>query len=441
MIEEEGQQQRSGLPRQDLDLERGVLGAVLMQGVDALDELQEAGLRPEHFYQPAHEVLYRAAQRLGGRGSAIDYRLLGGALTPEERRAVGDPRVMIEMISAASPLPYLQQHAEQIVACAMLRDISASATRIHQLAEIAPLDQSRAVLEMARAQLDTVEAPEEAESLAAAPDLLSPLIDEMESEQPRGVSTGFPELDDLLGGGLGRGQSIVIGARPSVGKSMLGINLATAAARKQVPTLMFSHEMTRSELMQRIVSRETGVPLSRIRAGQRLMQEEDWERVARFSQRIHEWPLFIDDQSTMTVADYRARLRKMQKRSRIALVISDYVQLVTPFDRRVSREQQVAGISAASKALAKDFDLPMVLLAQLSRATEQRRDARPVMSDLRESGAIENDADVVMLMHAQEDDGEMEVNVVKNRQGERGMVRLNWNPRIMRAEPARRERW
>lgn len=420
------------VPRQEPGLEAGVLGAVLLVGVDALDALQEAGLKPEHFYMPAHETLYRAMQRLAARGSAIDYQLLGGALTKEERRTVGDPRVMLDMVTEASSVPLLGQHAEQLIAASVLRELSARAIRIGQFAEAAPLDKSREALELARAELDTVEVPEEVESLSSAAELLPGLLDEMESERPRGVPTGFPELDDLLGGGLGRGQTIVIGARPSVGKSMLGVNLARASCRKGVPTVIFSHEMTKSELMQRIVAAETGVPLSRIRSGR--LEEQHWDRISRAYNRLNDWPLFIDDESSMTVADYRARLRKLRKRSRIGLVISDYIQLITPFDRRVSREQQVAGISAAGKALSKDFDLPVVLLAQLSRQTEQRKDARPVMSDLRESGAIENDADVVALMHPSPNGG-MDVMVVKNRQGERGSVELVWNPRIMRAEP------
>lgn len=428
---EEEPERDARLPRQQLDAERGVLGAVLVAGVDAMDELLQAGLQGRHFYLPAHEALYGAAERLAAQGSAIDYRLLGGALTQQERRTVGDPRAMIELVSAASPVPYLAAHAEQIIAAWTLRELSTRALRIQQFVEAAPLNKSREALELARVELDMVESPQEAESMLSARELLPLLLDEMESQKPRGVSTGFSDLDHLLGGGLGRGQSIVIGARPSVGKSMLGVNLASAAARKGVPTVIFSHEMTRSELMQRIISRETGVPLSRLRAG--ALTEQDWERVSRAYAKLQDWPLHIDDESSMTVADYRARLRKLRKVSRVGLVIADYIQLIKPAQREPSREREVASISAASKALAKDFDIPMVLLAQLSRQTEQRKDARPVMADLRESGAIENDADVVALMH-QLEDGMMELNVVKNRQGERGLVELVWNPRIMRAE-------
>lgn len=426
----------TGTPRSADSAERAVLGEVLLNGVDQLDVLQEAGLRPEHFYHPAHEVLFRAMQRLASRGSQIDARLLAGTLSPEEKRAVGDPRIMVALVTEGSGSHMLEGHAQQIIDAAILRQLAARAVRISQLVETAPMDRSREVLEMARAELDQVEVPQEDESLAVARDILVPLLDDMESEKPRGVSTGFSDLDYLLGGGLGKGQTIVIGARPSVGKSMLGVNLAAAAARKGIPTVLFSHEMTKDELMQRVVARETGVWLSKIRTGR--LNEQDWDRISRAFGAIQQWPLYVDDESTMTIADYRARLRKIRKRSRVGLVISDYIQLIKPFDHRVSREQQVAGISAAAKALAKDFDIPMVLLAQLSRQTEQRKDARPVMSDLRESGAIENDADVVALMH-QLQDGAMEVNLVKNRQGERGYVELAWNPRIMRAEQGSRD--
>lgn len=418
-------------PRQDLDAERSVLGAILLAGVGAYDAAREAGLRAEHFYDMRHEVIFRASGRLAARSEPIDATTLGRSLTGDEKRTIGDPRVLLDLVTNASlSVDRVTWHAASIVDAACLRQLAEAGIRISQFAATAPLDQRRDALERSRVALDAVEIPEEVESLQSAAELLPAVLDGMEHVGPRGVSTGIPGLDELLGGGLGRGQTVVIGARPSVGKSMLGVNLAAAAASAGVATMVFSHEMTRTELMQRFISRESGVPLTRVRSGK--LVEEDWNRIGRATGRIDGWPLFIDDESGMTVADYRARIRKAQRRRRKpALVVSDYLQLVKPADRAISREQQVAQISGDCKALSKDFDLPLVMLAQLSRAAEQRRDSRPVLSDLRESGAIENDADVVALLH-QEDDNEMELNVAKNRHGERGQVMLSWLPQVMR---------
>lgn len=420
------------LPASDEAAERAVLGACLLEGAEAYDRARATGLRGSHFYRPAHEILFDAMGRLTSSGSALDWRLLGASLSKEERRTIGPPTVLAELLTEGALIVHLEAHASSIISAATLRELQTAGIKIHQLASTAPLTESREVLEAARAALDGVDVPEERESIASAGELVTSVMDEMESEKPRGIRTGFPDLDHLLGGGLGPGQSIVIGARPSVGKSMLGVNLAAEAASLGIPTVMFSHEMTKHELMQRILARASGVHLTKIRTGS--LNDADWNHVSRAFSKIHDWPLFIDDAASMQVADYRARLRKLEKRRKVGLVVSDYIQLIKPEDPKVSREQQVAGISAGLKAISKDFHLPFVVLAQLSRATEQRRDARPVMSDLRESGAIENDADVVMLMHKQEDGG-MDLDVVKNRQGECGRVELAWNAPLMRASP------
>ncbi len=418
-------------PRQDRQAERQVLGAVLMGGVDVWDAVQATGIKAEHFYEPRHEALWRACARLAARGEALDATALLSSLSAEERRAVGHPNYVAEIITEAHGRPGSEVWAARsITDAAVLRALQQASVQIGQWADVAPLDARREAIERARGVLDQVELPEERESISSAEDLLPEVLDAMETPGQRGIATGLVELDDCLGGGFSQGQTIIFGARPSVGKTMLGCNLVAAACRREVPTMIFSHEMTKQELMQRFLALESGVRLSWIRSGQ--LGEDEWSKIARATDRISRWPLLIDDESTMTVADYRARLRKATRRRKVGLVVADYLQLIKPFDQRVPREQQVAGISSASKALSKDFKVPMVLLAQLSRATEQRKDSRPVLSDLRESGSIENDADVVVLMH-QEEEGRMWLDVAKNRQGERDRFEINWWPMVMRA--------
>lgn len=419
----------SDQPRQDQEAERAVVGAVLMGGAPALDKARGVGLRAEHFYVPMHEMLWGVMEGLAAAGRPIDRASIVATLTADQKRMVGTPHIFADLLTEASMKPMVEVHAEIVVDSFSLRRLAEAGIRIGQLAQAAPLDRSREALERARAALDAVEVPEENKTIASAGEMLPGLIDEIEDGKPRGISTGIGDLDRLLGGGLGRGQSIVVGARPSVGKTMLGCHLARTAAKQGVPTIFFSHEMTRSELMQRLLSAETGVHLTRIRGG--MLEEDDWERIARAQAQIMDWPLLIDDQSSATVADYRSRLRALARGRRPRLLVSDYLQLVKPDDPRIPRQEQVSGISASIKALAKDFELPAVVLAQLSRATEQRRNSRPILSDLRESGAIENDADIVMLMH-QREAGKMDVEVAKHRQGERGMTELYWHPRNMR---------
>jgi replicative DNA helicase len=425
----------SDVPPHDDQAERAVIGAVILGGVEKLDAVRGTGLQGSMFYQPRHETIWHACEALAARGEALDHETLLASLPNQQRGALAP--YLPELIAEGSRPGALEWHARIIADAAVLRALAGAGERIIQLAQSAPLDRRREAVERARVALDLVEIPEEAAELAMAEDLLPAILDRIEDGQPRGIPTGIRPLDSLLGGGMGSGQSIVVAARPSVGKTMLGCNLAAAACREQVPTVFFSHEMTRDELMQRFLALEANVALTRIRAG--AISEDEWGRIARATDKISKWPLFIDDSSRMTVADYRARMRKLARRRTVQLVVSDYLQLVKPEDPRLPREQQVASSSAGLKALAKDFGLPVVTLAQLGRGVEQRRSAKPVLSDLRESGSIENDADVVVLLH-QPSENLVEAHVAKNRQGERGMVKLTWLPAVMRCS-AYAEEW
>lgn len=417
-----------GAPRHDDAAERAVLGSILLGGTETLDEVRETGIVPEHFYQPRHEELFGICMRLAAAGGAIDAQTLLATMTVEEMRHCGGGDYLLELVQAGSYRGMAATHAQIVMDCSLLRELESSGHQIVQFARTAPLDRRREALERARAALDKVEAPEERTTLRSISDLLPMLADSMDGEKVRGISTGLPALDDLLAGGMGPGHTIVVGARPSVGKSMFGVHLAMNACRLGVPTALFSHEMTSLELSQRMLSCESGVPLTNIRLGR--LNEDHWDRVARAQTRMAQWPLAIDDEASMTVADYRARLRKLTRRRKAGLIISDYVQLVRPLDPRLPREQQVSQTSAGAKALAKDFGVPMVILAQLSRATESRKDAVPILSDLRESGSLENDADTVLLLHRT--DNEMEIHVAKNRHGQTGTAYVDWNPTIMR---------
>lgn len=429
-----------GAPPQNLDAERRVLGSVLLGGVAAYDLARDSGLLAAHFYAPAHETVWRVFARLAGSGQPIDQVTLRGALTPEERRSLGPDggsALLPDLVTDASLPGYAAVHAEAVVDAAALRALEHAGREIVRLAATAPHGRRREALERARASLDSVELPEEQAGSATLGDVLDEVIDRAQRGESGAVATGFRELDATLGGGPTAGQVMVVGARPSVGKTMFGCNVARNAASQGVPTVFFSLEMTRHELGQRFLSMVSGVPLSRVRSGD--YTEREWDRLAEASAVQRSWPLSIVDTSTMTVPDMRARLRlETRRRGPVGLVVVDYLQLVKPADPRIPREQQVAGVSASAKALSKDFACPVLMLAQLNRGTELRRGAKPQLMDLRESGAIENDADIVALMHQDKDDPQdsMHVVVAKNRQGERADVPLLWEPANMRASDA-----
>lgn len=421
------------------EAERAVLSSVIIGGAGALDVCREAGLRAHHFWQTKHELIYATAERLVERGMGVDSVTLMATLPDRERAIVAF--ALPELTSAPTGVSpgMLGVHAATLVKLWVLRSLTEAGRHIVQLAESAPADRAQEALERARGRLDEVDAREGPDTAATLAELVEGVVELAEHGQSAGMSLGYPALDDLLAGGPTPGQIVLIGARPSVGKTALACNLARVVAKRGEQAVFFSLEMTREELAQRFISMESGVPLKRLRSG--AMREEDWDRVASATSRVHSWPLLIDDKASQTVGDMRARLRKVTRRGlQPKLVLVDYVQITKPQDARVPREQQVSQISAALKAMAKDFRCVVVALAQLNRGPEQRRTQAPMLSDLRESGSLEQDADVVILMHQEAKDADtMRLLVPKNRQGEKGQLSLVWQPRVMRALPTEAE--
>ena len=257
--------------------------------------------------------------------------------------------------------------------------------------------------------------------------MLQQAFDEIEAMGSRsgelyGVPTGFRELDELTNG-LHPSQLIVIAGRPAMGKSTVGLDLLRAASIKaQMTSAMFSLEMGRSEITMRLLSAEAQILLSRLRTGQ--MTDPDWNRLARRMGEIAQAPLFIDDSPNMSMMEIRAKCRRLKQRHDLKLVVVDYLQLMTSPRKVENRQQEVAEMSRSLKLLAKELEIPVVAISQLNRGAEQRQDKRPQMSDLRESGAIEQDADMVILLHREDAyekesprAGEADLIVAKHRNG------------------------
>jgi replicative DNA helicase len=289
---------------------------------------------------------------------------------------------------------------------------------------------------------------EDTEDSAILRELVDRAMLELESIQTResaytGLPTGFRDLDDLTSG-LQPGNLVIIAARPGIGKSSLAINIArNVSVDAAQPVAVFSLEMSRYEIGMRLLCAEARVPWDRIRS--KRVGPDDWTRVVQAGEKLHDAPLHIVDAGNVNIVDIRAKARRMRTgRSGLALIIVDYLQLMTsPLTRRQdNRQQEVAEISRSLKLLAKELDIPVVALSQLNRNPEARADKRPQLSDLRESGSIEQDSDVVMFIHRDDADPEKkreaELILSKHRNGPTGSVRLTFEPSLTRFHNAAR---
>lgn len=249
-------------------------------------------------------------------------------------------------------------------------------------------------------------------------------------ERPTGITSGYPDLDKYIGG-FKPGQLIVIAARPAVGKSTVALDLArNAAIGAGIPTAFYTLEMSRTEVVERLLAAETNIPLTRLTKGD--LSEPEWLRLAQTRERIDPAPLFIEDSSSLTLMEIRSRSRRLTTRHNLGLIVVDYLQLLNTGTRRAeTRQEEVAQMSRSLKLLAKELHVPVIALSQLNRGPDQRQDKRPVASDIRESGAVEQDSDIIILLHRDEltnpDStrvGEIDLILAKHRNGPTGTVQL-----------------
>ena len=283
------------------------------------------------------------------------------------------------------------------------------------------------LVDQAQAEVYQVTDKRNTEDYAPLSDIMDGVLDEIEAIGNReaglyGVPTGFADLDDLTNG-LHAGQMIIVAARPAVGKSTIALDLCRAASiHNNLTSVFFSLEMTKSEITMRLLSAEAKVPLNHIRNGQ--LSEDDWTKLARKMGEVSSAPVFIDDSPNMTMMEIRAKARRLKQRHDLRLVVIDYMQLMTSGKKVESRQLEVSEFSRQIKLLAKELEVPIIALSQLNRGPEQRSDKRPMLSDLRESGSLEQDADMVILLHREDlyerestRPGEADLIVAKHRNG------------------------
>lgn len=421
--------------------EAAVLGAVL-QSPRMIDDLSAIIDGPD-FYTPAHETIWDTALSLHQKGQRPDVLTVGRALGAEAERVGGLPYLHTLTTVEVCPTPgQAPHHASEVRDLAMARRLIDASSRIRQIAETTT--DVRSAAEECRKVIDQAASTgAQADTGMSASDLVSHTLDSLEGETDPGISTGWADLDDKVNG-LRPGQLVIVGARPSVGKSVIAANLAAAACQAGVGVHFASLEMTREETMQRLMAAQATVNLSRLLNHK--LSENDWTRLSEKSPAVMQWPLWVDDAQSQTLLQLRARARTTARRMDLGMIVVDYLQLMAPRDRRVPREQQVGELSEGLKSLAKEMRVPVVALAQVNRGSSDRQDKRPLMSDLRESGRIEADADHVWLLHRQDlvdpksTTGELEVIVAKNRNGESGStIHLAFQGHYSRAVPMARE--
>jgi replicative DNA helicase len=416
-------------PPQDIVAEQCVLGGMLLSK-DAIADVVEV-LRPTDFYRPAHQTVYDAVLDLYGRGEPADPVTIAAELTRDGllERIGGAPylHTLIESVPTAANAGY---YAVIVRERAVLRRLIEAGTKVVQLGYGAASGMGGDVDEVVdRAQAAVYEVVERRTSEDYVPleNAMMTTLAELEAIEGHGgemsgVPTGFRDLDELTNG-LHAGQLIVIAGRPGLGKSTLGLDfLRSASIKHSLPSVLFSLEMGTSEITMRLLSAEARVPLQRMRTGH--MNDDDWNKLARRMGEAASAPMFIDDSPNMTMMEIRAKARRLKQRHDLKLVVLDYLQLMSSPRRVENRQQEVAEMSRSLKLLAKELEVPVVAISQLNRGAEQRSDKRPQLSDLRESGAIEQDADMVILLHREDAyekesarAGEADLIVAKNRNG------------------------
>ncbi|GAA1196737.1 replicative DNA helicase [Prauserella alba] len=418
-------------PPQDVAAEQSVLGGMLLSK-DAIADVVEV-LRPGDFYRPAHQAVYDCVLDLYGRGEPADPITVSAEL---ERRSelsrVGGAPYLHTLIATVPTAANAGYYAQIVAEKAVLRRLVEAGTRIVQYGYGA--DNSggdgndiNEVVDRAQAAIYEVTERRTSEDYVALEELLQPTMDEIDAIASRGgdaqgIPTGFTDLDDVTNG-LHPGQMVIVAARPGVGKSTLGLDFARSCSIKHgMTSAIFSLEMSRTEIVMRMLSAEARIRLADMRGGR--MSDDDWTRLARRMSEISEAPLFVDDSPNLTMMEIRAKARRLKQRNDLQLVVVDYMQLMTSGKRVESRQQEVSEFSRQLKLLAKELEVPVVAISQLNRGPEQRTDKRPMLSDLRESGSLEQDADIVMLIHRpdafEQDDpraGEADLILAKHRAG------------------------
>jgi replicative DNA helicase len=414
----------------NLDAEQSTLGGMLLSQ-EAVAEVFEM-VSGSDFYAPKHELIFNAILSLFGKGEPTDVIAVSDELNKQGNLVKAGGADYLHSLTSYVPTAANASYYAQIVAeKSILRRLIEAGTRIAQ-SGYESQGEVTDLVNQAQAEVYKVVSQTSKEDYVGLSDSIEAAIHEIETAQKRGgeltgIPTGFTDLDALTHG-LHPGQLVIVAARPAVGKSTFALDIARAAAIKHnKATIFFSLEMGRAEIAMRMLAAESSIYLQSMRKGN--LSEADWTRLAAIRGKINDAPLYIDDSPNMSLVEIRAKCRRLAQQVDLKMVVIDYIQLMSSGKKVESRQQEVSEFSRALKLLAKELGIPVVALSQLNRQTEQSKDKRPEISHLRESGSLEQDADVVVLLHREgiyEKDhpraGEADLILAKQRNGPTGTV-------------------
>ncbi|MBM3320419.1 MAG: replicative DNA helicase [Candidatus Eisenbacteria bacterium] len=431
------------VPPQAVEAERAVLGAVLLDG-EAMNKVLDI-LTESSFYREAHRKIYAAMVSLYERSEAIDVITVVDEMSRlGTLESAGGRLYLSSLLDEVATSANVSYHAGLVLEKALLRRMIHAGTEIVQRA-YEGVEDVKALLDRAEQSIFDISESQVTSGFLPIRAVVKPVYDEAKAmaeggRSHLGVQSGFPDLDALLSG-FQKGDLIIVASRPSMGKTSFCLNIAqNVALDSKLPVAIFSLEMSRENLVQRLLCSEARVDSHALRTG--YVPQRDWPNLTTAASLLSTAPIFIDDSASLTVLEMRSRARRLHKEASLALLIVDYLQLIRASEAAENRQQEISLISRSLKALAKELNLPVVALSQLSRAVETRTGAhRPVLSDLRESGAIEQDADVVLFLYRPEvyekipeNEGKAEVIIGKQRNGPLGTVDLTFLKSFTRFE-------
>ena len=428
----------SRTPPQNLEAEQSVLGSILLDN-EVYAQI-EGTLQAEHFYKESHRKIWRACERLFRRNEPMDLVTLTEELRQTgELEAVGSVPYLIGLADSVPTAAYAESYARIVAEKAVLRDLISASGSIMQTAydQALPLEQ---ILDKAESGIFELSSNKRTHAFEGMPSLVADSFAQINElftnpDPITGLRTGFKELDNMTAG-LQPSSLNVLAARPSMGKTALALTIGQSVALREGKAVgIFNLEMSAIQLVMRMLCSEARVDMSRVRNGQ--LSDRDFQRLADTAGKLSDTKIFIDDAADMTVMELRSRSRRLMAEHDLGLIVIDYLQLMQGTSRSgggENRQQEISNISRGLKLLARELDIPVLVLSQLSRAVESRPNKRPMLSDLRESGAIEQDADLVMFIYRDdyydphsEKQGIAEIILGKQRNGPVGTVELQFH--------------
>jgi replicative DNA helicase len=419
------------IPPQAIDAEQSVLGSI-MQNTEALHVAIEL-LNADYFYIPKHRKIFEAIQNLYEKSSAVDLVTVSDELSKQGHlEEIGGRSYLVDLTSSVVIFSNIEDHARLVIEAAVKNQLINDSSEIINRA-YDPSNTADDLLDYAERKIFSIKEESLKGDFMPLKTILPITFEQIEEYAKReghvtGLPTGFPELDQLTAG-LQKSDLIIIAGRPSMGKTAFALNIAEfVAVNKSIPVIIFSLEMAKEQLAQRLLCSRARISAHQMRTGR--IADHQWTNLSIAVGPLSEAPIFLDDSASLTVMEIRAKARRMKLKYDIGLIVIDYLQLVSGQRNPESRQQEITYISQSLKALARELKVPVVALSQLSRQVEMRgREAKPQLSDLRESGAIEQDADVVIFIHrGREEDGSLgstvEIIIGKQRNGPTGIINL-----------------